>query len=103
MRYLTNSLLVLLFTITTFSFSFGQTITLYSTVFTEREVAIGLQIPWEILWGPDDHIWATERRGRVLRIEPETGNTTTVLNIESLVILELDASVEFSIEFFNRH
>lgn len=61
------------------------TITLDSTVLTEREVAIGLQVPWEILWGPDDHIWATERRGNVLRIDPVTGNTTTILNIQSTV------------------
>ncbi len=61
------------------------TVTLDSTVLTEREVAIGLQVPWEILWGPDDFIWATERRGRVLRINPTTGNVTTVLNIQNLV------------------
>lgn len=59
-----------------------------NTTLTEREVAIGLQVPWEILWGTDDHIWATERRGRVLRIDPENGNTTTVLNIETLVANE---------------
>jgi aldose sugar dehydrogenase len=63
----------------------GTTITLDSTVLTEREVAIGVQVPWEILWGPDDFIWATERRGRVLRINPVTGNVATILNIETLV------------------
>jgi aldose sugar dehydrogenase len=63
----------------------GPTITLDSTVLTEREVAIGVQVPWEILWGPDQFIWATERRGRVLRINPATGNITTILNIQTLV------------------
>ena len=63
----------------------SQTITLDSTVLTEREVAIGIEVPWEILWGPDDHIWATERRGRVLRINPENGNIQTLLNIQSQV------------------
>lgn len=61
------------------------TITVGNTTLTEREVAIGVQVPWEILWGPDDHIWATERRGQVLRIDPENGNTETVLNIQSQV------------------
>jgi glucose/arabinose dehydrogenase len=61
------------------------TVTLDSTVLTEREVAIGIQVPWEILWGPDDFIWATERRGRVLRISPSTGNVATILNIQNLV------------------
>ena len=23
--------------------------------------------PWEILWGPDNHIWMTERGGRISR------------------------------------
>jgi aldose sugar dehydrogenase len=63
----------------------GVTITLDSTILNEREVAVGLQVPWEIVWGPDDFIWATERRGRVLRINPTTGNVQTVLNIENLV------------------
>jgi len=86
MRYLKNGFWVTLLCIFSSYHAFSQaTVTLDSTVLTEREVAIGLQIPWEILWGPDDHIWVTERRGRVLRIEPESGNTTTVLNIENLV------------------
>jgi len=65
-----------------------NTITVGNTTLTEREVAIGLQVPWEILWGTDDHIWATERGGRVLRINPENGNTTTILDIQNLVASE---------------
>ncbi|MEM9820966.1 MAG: PQQ-dependent sugar dehydrogenase [Bacteroidota bacterium] len=61
------------------------TISLDNTTLTEREVAVGIQVPWEILWGPDDHIWVTEKRGQVLRIDPENGNVTTVLNIQNLV------------------
>ncbi|MEM8906988.1 MAG: PQQ-dependent sugar dehydrogenase [Bacteroidota bacterium] len=61
------------------------TITVGNTLLTERELAVGLQVPWEILWGPDDHIWVTEKRGRVLRIDPINGNTNTILNIETLV------------------
>ena len=29
-----------------------------------RVLATGLEGPWEITWGPDQQIWATERRGR---------------------------------------
>jgi len=65
-----------------------NTMTVGNTTLTEREIAIGLQVPWEILWGVDDHIWATERGGRVLRINPENGNTTTILDIQSLVASE---------------
>lgn len=45
-------------------------------------VAQGLEVPWEILWSPDDHIWVTERPGRVLRINPETRQTQLLLEIE---------------------
>ncbi len=63
----------------------AQDIQLDSTTLTLRDVATGIQVPWEILWGPDAHLWVTERRGRVLRIEPESGNIATILNIESKV------------------
>lgn len=33
----------------------------------------GLNRPWEILWGEDDHIWFTERIGKVGRVNPVTG------------------------------
>lgn len=34
----------------------------------------GLEFPWEMLWGPDDMLWVTERQGlRITRVNPETG------------------------------
>ena len=53
--------------------------TVGNTVLTEYNLVTGVQLPWEILWGPDDHIWATTRVGSVLRIDPTTGIYTTVL------------------------
>ena len=39
-----------------------------------RVVATGLAGPWEVTWGPDRHLWVTERTGkRVVRIDPATG------------------------------
>ncbi len=52
-----------------------------NTTLTEYDLVTGINLPWEILWGPDDYIWATERDGEVLRIDPETGNYTEVLSI----------------------
>ena len=52
------------------------------TILNEYDLVTGLQIPWEILWGPDDMLWATTRPGDVLRIDPETGSYTNVLNID---------------------
>jgi glucose/arabinose dehydrogenase len=40
-----------------------------------------LDTPWEILWGPDDHIWLTERSGRISRVHPETGELTELITI----------------------
>lgn len=40
-----------------------------------RTVKQGLNFPWEILWGKDDHIWMTEREGKISKIDPTTGNT----------------------------
>ncbi len=64
---------------------FSQDIQLDNTLLIERQVATGLQIPWEILWGPDDHIWVTERYGKVKRIDPENGNTNTVLDLSGTI------------------
>jgi len=46
-----------------------------------RDVVTGLDTPWEILWGPDNRIWFTERGGRVSRVDPETGETELLLTI----------------------
>jgi glucose/arabinose dehydrogenase len=48
-------------------------------------VAGNLQLPWEILWGPDDHIWMTERGGRISRFNPQTGNRSTLITISDVV------------------
>jgi aldose sugar dehydrogenase len=40
-----------------------------------------LTLPWEILWGPDNHIWVTERGGKISRVNPTTGAITPLLTI----------------------
>jgi len=55
--------------------------TLESTVLEQTDVVTGITRPWEILWGPDDYIWATCRNGDVLHIDPVTGNYTTILEL----------------------
>ena len=50
-----------------------------NTTLTEYDLVTGVQIPWEILWGPDGHLWMTSRKGEVLRIDPASGNYTVVL------------------------
>ena len=72
----------------------GQTkYTLDSTVLTSRTVKDSLDIPWEIIWGPDDHIWCTERYGRVSRINPKTGAQQVLLNISADVYERSEAGM----------
>lgn len=78
-------------------FSFAQTLGQPSTVTvgsTTLDVRVviegnnetnGIDIPWEIQWGPDDFIWMTERYGRVSRLNPTTGARTTILDLTNTV------------------
>ena len=51
--------------------------------FSFRVVASGLGAPWEVMWGPDDQLWITERTGRrVIRVNPATGAVTPALTVD---------------------
>jgi len=67
--------------------------TLDSTELTSSVVKDSLDIPWEIIWGPDDYIWTTERFGRVSRINPKTGEQQVLLNISSQVYYQDEAGM----------
>ena len=43
-----------------------------------------LNFPWEILWGPDNFIWFTEREGRVKRMNPQTGQVIPIATISEV-------------------
>jgi PQQ-dependent dehydrogenase (s-GDH family) len=50
--------------------------------FASRVVATGLSAPWEVVLGPDDQLWITERTGRrVIRVNPATGAVTPALSV----------------------
>ena len=63
--------------------------------FTRKEVPLSeinhevliqhLRYPWEILWGPDNHIWMTEKGGTISRINPASKQKTLVLKIPDVV------------------
>lgn len=46
--------------------------------FVRTELPTTVSTPWELFYGPDSMLWATESNGRVSRIDPETGNKTVV-------------------------
>jgi glucose/arabinose dehydrogenase len=74
--------------------SFAQTtVTLDSTVLQVREVIGGINIPWEIIWGPDGYIWMTERHGRVSRVNVTTGAQQTLLDISAQVYEQSEAGM----------
>ena len=50
-----------------------------------RIVKQGLQHVWEILWGPDDHIWFTERQGKISKMNPTTGAIVFTTSISETV------------------
>ncbi len=53
--------------------------------FTMRVVQTGLDNPWDVAWGPDDHLWMTERTGfRVTRVNPADGSRRVALTLSDV-------------------
>jgi PQQ-dependent dehydrogenase (s-GDH family) len=51
--------------------------------FSFRVVTSGLSMPWEVVVGPDNHLWITERTGRrVVRVNPASGAVTPALTVD---------------------
>jgi aldose sugar dehydrogenase len=51
----------------------------------DSAIVRGLNFPWEILWGPDNYIWMTERGGKISRVNPSTGTVIMVHTITEVV------------------
>lgn len=56
-------------------------IQLENTRLLVSEVARDLEEPWEVTWGGDDHLWFTEKKGNVMRMNASTGEVKKVLHI----------------------
>jgi len=50
-----------------------------------RIIKQDLQHVWEILWGPDDHIWFTERDGKISKLNPASGTIVFNTTINEVV------------------
>ena len=48
---------------------------------TASALASNLNTVWELVWGPDNFIWMTERAGRVSRVNPANGQVLPLLTI----------------------
>jgi glucose/arabinose dehydrogenase len=51
-----------------------------------RVVKDGLFIPWELVYGPDDHLWFTQKNGYICRLDPQSGHTDTLLHEGEVLI-----------------
>lgn len=74
-------------------FAGAQNATIGATPVTIDTVFTGSEVVWEILWGPDSHLWVTEKQGVVSRIDPYSHERVTVLNIEQEVFHEGEAGL----------
>jgi len=54
--------------------------------FASRPVADNLNIPWDLVEGPDGYIWYTERIGLISRVHPETREKDTLLDFRGSVV-----------------
>jgi|GEM_PF-340785 len=70
-RYSLKLSLSLIFMIL-YLFTFGNQV-VSSQELEERVAAEGFDTVWEMIWGPDDYIWVTERIGKISRVNPESG------------------------------
>lgn len=52
-----------------------------NTTVTASALASNLNTVWELLWGPDNFIWMTERGGRVSRVDPASGQVLPLTTI----------------------
>ena len=51
--------------------------------FTGKVLVEGLDGPWEMLWGPDNMLWVTERLGkRIVRVDPANGTVREAARID---------------------
>lgn len=52
---------------------------------TTKVVSSGLSHVWEMVYGPDQYLWITERGGKISRINPQTGAVSLLLNVPDVV------------------
>ncbi|MCE3294524.1 MAG: Quinoprotein glucose dehydrogenase [Crocinitomicaceae bacterium] len=74
--------------------AFSQsTLMIGNTEVTIDTVYTGLDVPWEIQYGPDGNLWFTERKGLVSKLDPVTKTRTIVLDIVDDVYQEYEAGL----------
>ncbi|WP_081867770.1 PQQ-dependent sugar dehydrogenase [Hymenobacter sp. IS2118] len=60
------------------------TFTVGTTTVTASALATGRSHIWELVWGPDNFLWMTERGGRISRVDPATGQVLPLLAVPDM-------------------
>ncbi|ALW84607.1 hypothetical protein AUC43_05615 [Hymenobacter sedentarius] len=55
-----------------------------ATTVTASALVTNLSTVWELVWGPDNFIWMTERGGRISRVDPATGQVLPLLTVSDV-------------------
>lgn len=63
-------------------------VTYAQDVMLTRVLKDSLFIPWEIIYGPDDHIWFTQKNGYVCRMDTAGAHTDTLLHEPATITLK---------------
>lgn len=50
-----------------------------------RILSAGFSHVWEMVYGPDQQLWITERGGKISRVNPQTGAVALLLNVPDVV------------------
>jgi glucose/arabinose dehydrogenase len=54
--------------------------------FSRDVLTAGLDNPFEVIYGPDNWLWVTERdTGKVTKVNPADGSKTTILTIDEVL------------------
>jgi glucose/arabinose dehydrogenase len=67
-----------------FQFEIRSQIIIGTTEVDTSSIVTNLDTPWDLLWGPDDHLWFTETYGRISRVDPENGEQTELIIIDEV-------------------
>jgi aldose sugar dehydrogenase len=84
-----RSLLLLMLTgMASYAFGQGETFSAKKVINQSASLPADrfrLQHPYELIYGPDDSLWITERSGRVLKVDPISGRMQVMLDHRSAV------------------
>lgn len=82
-RVLLLSVMVSLFAFSGQAFAAAGDAVRTAEPFTGKVLVEGLDGPWEMLWGPDNMLWVTERLGKkIVRVDPASGAVREAARID---------------------